>query len=161
MAKSWYVIRAKIWHEERAASNFSAWGVEAYVPWLPSGPNRKRAEPLFPGYLFALFESNLLGKAGFTRGTLGIVKFGGTPAMVDESVIQLLKNRTAAQEPLPAPLMLQPGDPVMIHTGPLRNLIGIFERDLQASERVHVLLSYIASPIRVEIPRSYIVKKVA
>jgi transcriptional antiterminator RfaH len=161
MAKSWHVIRAKAWHEERAASNFAARGVEAYVPWLPISANRKRLEPLFPGYLFALFESNLLIKASFTRGTMGIVKFGGTPAVVDEDVIQLLKDRTAVCESLPAHPMLNPGDPVVISTGPLRNLIGIFERELQASERVHILLSYVAYPMRVEIPRSYITKKIA
>lgn len=72
-----------------------------------------------------------------------VVSFGAGPAPVDDDLIGLLRVRAAEIETRgPAPALV-PGEQVMIQDGPLRNLVGIFEREIKGSERVAVLLSAI------------------
>jgi len=72
-----------------------------------------------------------------------VVNFGNGPARVGDDVIGLLRARVAEIETRgPAPVLV-PGEHVMIQDGPLRNLVGIFEREIKGCERVAVLLSAI------------------
>jgi transcription antitermination factor NusG len=53
---------------------------------------------------------------------------------------------------------LKPGDHVTIKDGPMKNLSGIFEKEMRDSERVSILLTTISFQGRVVIDRSLLDK---
>jgi transcription antitermination factor NusG len=149
---SWYALRTKTSQEKRAADNLKAWNVESFIPWLPAARSRS-PRPLFPGYVFARFIEAMTSKIQFTRGVLYVVNFGGVPAAIPDDVIGIMRSRSSETGMVMRDPLLQPGDEVVIRSGPLRDLVGVFERDLPGRERVLILLRAVAYNVRVEIPR--------
>lgn len=159
----WYVVRTKPKQEARADSNLRFWRVETLAPHLrepraPTGSagSRYQITPLFPGYIFARFDVDLLlSKVRRTRGVHDVVGFGAGAAAVDDGVIDLIRSRIGEDgyvhvaEP-------RPGDTVRIEEGSLRSFVGIFERELRGQDRVVILLTTIAAQARVEIAKTAI-----
>lgn len=151
---AWYALRTKPKQEKRAFLNLRAWGIETFVPWMCPRPKSCALAPLFPGYIFARFNlSQGLHKISFTRGVSQIVSFGGIPAIVEEDVMTAIRSRTDEEGIARIKPCVEPGDVVMVHTGPLRNLIGVFEKELPDNERIEILLTTIAYSARVKIPK--------
>ena len=159
----WYAVYTHSKQEFRVESNLKAWGVETFNPRV-----RERAHPLkkpprtvkqlFPRYLFARFPCEDLHKITFTRGVQTVVSFGNTPAPVDDAVIFLIKTRIGEDGFIRFNDELKTGDRVMIVGGPFESLEGIFDRTLNGSERVSLLLSTVALQGRLIIERDYVVK---
>lgn len=147
----WYVVHTKSRQEERANSNLRAWGVETLNPKVRTrrynqfvGTPLHISQPLFPRYIFARFNADeQLSKIWFTRGVQNVVCFGGNPASVDEDIIELLQARIDESGFVKTEDELKRGDKVVIKAGPLRNFVGVFERELKASERIELLLTSI------------------
>lgn len=147
----WYVVHTKPRQEERANNNLRAWGVETLNPKLRTrryneftGAPSTITQPLFPRYIFARFNADKqLAKIWFTRGVHDVVCFGGSPALVDEAIIAILRSRMGEDGFVKSTDDLKRGDKVMIKAGPLRNFMGIFEHELKAGERILVLLTSI------------------
>ena len=147
----WYVVHTKSRQEERANSNLRAWGVETLNPKVRTrrynqfvGTPLHISQPLFPRYIFARFNADeQLSKNWFTRGVQNVVCFGGIPASVDEDIIELLQARIDESGFVKTEDELKRGDKVVIKAGPLRNFVGVFERELKASERIELLLTSI------------------
>lgn len=160
----WYVIHSKPKQEARAESNLRAWGIETFGPQLRElRPIRRPNDapycvtPLFPGYLFARFEAvALYAKVRLTRGVHSVVGFGESATPVDDSVISLIRSRVADDGFVHLDVEL--GDLVEIVEGPLRSLVGVFENALNGGDRVRVLLTTIACPARVQVPKAFIRK---
>lgn len=153
----WYVIRARHWHESRAEANLSRGGIETFLPWVRSASRHTRKgggrEALFPQYLFARFDPAIsLHDVTFTRGVQGIVRVGGQLATVDDDLIEFFHSRVDEHGLIPLGRRVEPGVRVTIQSGPFTDLAGIVERSLPARERVIVLLTSIAFPLRVELP---------
>ena len=150
-ASQWYVVHTNPRQEERANNNLRAWGVETLNPKLRTrryneftGAPSTITQPLFPRYLFARFNAEKqLAKIWFTRGVHDVVCFGGSPALVDEDIIALLRSRIDEDGFVKTIDDLKRGDKVKIKAGPMRNFMGVFEHELKASERILVLLSSI------------------
>ncbi|HLJ27920.1 MAG TPA: transcription termination/antitermination NusG family protein [Candidatus Angelobacter sp.] len=158
-ALTWYALRTKPRQEKRAFLNLAAWGIETFVPWVDLRGKSSAIAPLFPGYIFARFDiCQLLHKISFTRGVSHVVSFGGIPAIVEEDVIATIRSRTDENGVARILCDVKPGDVVMVDAGPLRNLIGIFERELPESERIEVLLTTIAYSARIKISKSEVRK---
>lgn len=147
----WYVIHTKSRQEERANNNLRAWGVETLNPKVKTrrynqvtGTASHISQPLFPRYIFAKFNAaKQLTKIWFTRGVHDVVCFGGSPASVDDDIIEILQSRIDESGFVRTSEELKRGDKVVIKAGPMRNFIGIFERELKASERIVILLTSI------------------
>lgn len=157
---AWYALHTKPRQEKRAHMNLEAWGVESFVPWLHARARSASPAPMFPGYIFARFDiGRLLHHVLFTRGVSHVVSFGGIPAIVEDEVISTLRSRTdpfgfATNLPV-----LKPGDSVMVQAGPLRNLVGIFQKELPDSERIEILMATLAYSARIRVSK-YDVQKV-
>jgi transcriptional antiterminator RfaH len=147
----WYVVHTKFREEERANSNLQGWGVETLNPKVKTrrynqfiGTPLNISQPLFPRYIFARFNADKqLSKICFTRGVQNVVCFGGNPASVDDEIIELLQARIDESGFVNTRNELKRGDKVMIKAGPMRNFVGVFERELKASERIEILLTSI------------------
>jgi transcriptional antiterminator RfaH len=158
----WYVVQTKSQQEERAVANLSAWGLQILAPRTRErrlGVNQQPAyesAALFPGYVFARFDAELLAaKVRYTRGVLGLVGFGAGPAAVDDCAIALIRDRIGADGFVHA-APPRPGDLVHILDGPFRALVGVFEQELSGRDRVRILLTTLGSPLRVQVLKSAI-----
>ena len=149
--RQWYVVHTNPKQEERANSNLVAWGVETLHAKLKTrrhneftGVPTYITQPLFPRYIFAKFNAReQLSKILFTRGVHNVVCFGDGPACVSEEIIDVIRARIDQHGVVKPSNDLKPGDRVVISAGPLRNLIGIFEREVKGSERIMILLTAI------------------
>lgn len=155
---SWYAIRTKPHQEERAAENLTSWGIATLAPRLKGNAGRRDSH-LFPGYIFAHFDGlKMLHKIHFTRGVAYVVNFGGVPAPINDEVIREICARMDGNGVVRKTPALNPGDEVVIRSGPLRNFVGVFERDLPATERVQILLRTVAYSAHAEVARLDVAK---
>lgn len=163
---SWYAIYTNPKQEERASNNLLAWGVETFSPRLKecrrnefTGAPTYFSKPLFPRYIFARFDADrLLQKVWFTRGVKSVVNFNDSPAQIDDELIDLIKSRVGEDGFVKIGEELNQGDKVLIKEGPLKTLVGIFERDVKDTDRVMILLSNINFQGRVTVDRSMVAK---
>ena len=89
-----------------------------------------------------------------------MVSFNFKPAPIDNQVIELMKSRVGKDGFLKVGEALKPGDKVRIKDGPWMAMVGVIERNTQASERVQILLTAINYQGRLLIER-HLVEKVA
>jgi transcription elongation factor/antiterminator RfaH len=168
----WYVLHTHALQESRAEKNLSMWGVETFNPKLKECSSKRasqKAPPatsksLFPSYMFARFDANvMLHKICFTRGVREVLRSDGSPVPVSEEIIDLVRSRVGedgfvtTNQDLESQA-LQSGDEVVVTKGPLSNLEGVFERDLNDSERVVLLLKAVNYQNRVVIDRRLVRK---
>lgn len=162
----WYVIQTKPKKEVEAESYLSTRGVEMFNPLMETFASRngrvnKELKSLFPGYVFGKFDlEQNYPLVRWARGVKRVLGFGGYPTPISEEVVRIIKERTDDQGVVRMKHHLEPNDVVRIKTGPLKDLLGIFERWISDSDRVRILLSLIGYQPAVEIHYS-MVEKVA
>jgi transcriptional antiterminator RfaH len=162
----WYALQTHALQEERAAENLNAWGVETFAPKYKerrSNPYTGRpvyfTRSLFPQYMFARFDAGrMLRKVWFTRGVTKVIGFGDGPSPVEDEIIELIKSRVGKEGFVEFNEDLKRGDKVVIRDGPLANLEGIFERDIEDGDRVLMLLTAISYQGHVTLERELLKK---
>src|SRR4030042_2243193 len=162
----WYVIQTKPKKEEEARSYLSTKGVEIFSPLMETFTSRNgraniELKPLFLNYIFGKFDLHQdYPLVRWARGVNKVLGFGGYPIPVAEEVVEIIKNRADRDGIVRRNFHFKPDDLVRIKSGPLKDLVGIFDRWVSDSERVRVLLSCIGYQPAVEI-HSSLVEKVA
>ena len=165
---SWYLIHSKTRQEHVAELNLRQLGVETFCPRVnevkwPRSKALAEGEVLFPGYLFIRADmASQFRRITYAHGVLRVVKFGATPAVVDEEIVNSIKERVhnglvvlPKASPLTSDLnSLQPGQIVHIHKGPLHGLNVIFEQELNGAQRVALLMKTVAFQGHVIIDRN-------
>jgi transcription elongation factor/antiterminator RfaH len=162
----WYAIHTHPKQEERAHCNLQAWGIESLHPKLRerrlnpfTGAPIFLSKPLFPRYIFARFDAgSQLHKISFTRGVHSVVSFNAMPAPIDDEIIALIMSRMTDQGFVRINDDLKAGDRVIIKEGPLKSLIGIFEREIKDSDRVSILLEAVSYQGRMVVERDQVRK---
>jgi transcriptional antiterminator RfaH len=163
----WYLVQTHPRQEGRAESNLKSFGVETLAPRFIdrrlnfyTGEPALHAKPLFPSYIFAKFIANdLYQKVRYTRGIRRLVCFGGSPTVVDEEMIAMIRSRIG--EDGFASIEdddLKPGDSVIIKDGPLRTFAGVFEREMSTADRVRILLLAVSYQAHIEVERGAVKK---
>lgn len=133
----WYLVKSKPCQEDRAKHFLSLMGVEVFLPMT----QEVEARPFFPGYLFAKFPLELFVRVGNAFGVRKVVKFGGMPAFVPESIIQDLRSMKAIAAAAVSTPKFQCGDEVAIVAGPYKGWYGVFDREMSGRDRVKILIS--------------------
>jgi transcriptional antiterminator RfaH len=162
----WYALQTHALQEERAAENLNAWGVETFAPKYKerrSNPYTGRpvyfTRSLFPRYMFARFDAGrMLRKVWFTRGVSKVIGFGDGPSPVEDEIIELIRSRVGKEGFVQFNEDLKRGDKVVIRDGPLANLEGIFERNVEDGDRVLMLLTAISYQGHVTVERELLKK---
>ena len=161
----WYCVHTRP-REEDAAAQYCRQFLELQV-FYPRLSRRKITGqiklwvigPLFPRYFFC--RMNLATRCRAVRYAphiIDVVRFGGRPAVVDDSTIEELMRW--ARDPVDAVSIspiLAPGDRVEIIDGPLRGLQAIFQQELSDKERIALLLTTLACQPRLVLNRSQVV----
>jgi transcriptional antiterminator RfaH len=126
---------------------------------LRNGGMNKELKPLFPGYLFGKFDlEQNYPLVRWARGVKNVLGFGGYPTPISEEAVRIIKERTDSQGIVRVKHHFEPNDIVRLKAGPLKDLLGVFERWLSDGERVRILLSLIGYQPAVEIHCSMIEK---
>lgn len=162
----WYVVYTNPKQEQRAASNLRAWGVETLYPKVKkrrlnafTGLPVYETAPLFARYIFARFcVEKLLHKVTFTRGVNSLVCFNNEPAQVEDETIALIAANIdeAGFAKIGEPFKV--GDRLLIQAGPLKGLVGVFEREMKDSERISLLLDAVSYQSRTIVEREMVVR---
>ena len=133
-------------------------GLEVYYPAVrvhPVNPRAAKERAYFPSYLFAHFDLAAidLSKLRWMPAAVGLLEFGGEPAIVPDELIAKLKLRIASIQSVGGITFdgLQTGDTVEITSGPLAGYEAIFDLRLKGSERVRVLVEMLRRQVRVDI----------
>ena len=120
---------------------------------------KRSMRPLFPGYIFGRFALDSdYSLVRWARGVKKVLSFGGYPVPVSEAVVELIRARTDAAGVVRTLHSFSPNDVIRIKTGPLRDLLGIFERWMPDQERVRVLLNLIGYQPTIELHCSMLEK---
>jgi transcription antitermination factor NusG len=160
----WYVIQTKPKKEEEAVSYLSTRGVEIFNPLmetfaLRNGKMNKELKPLFSGYIFGKFDlEKNYPLVRWGRGVKKVLGFGGYPTSISEEIVEIIKERTDTEGIVRVKQNFRANDVIRIKTGPLKDLLAIFERWVSDSERVRILLNLIGYQPAVEMHYSMIEK---
>lgn len=163
-SRLWYVVQTKPGGEHRANTNLLNQEIETFLPLYKAyqysnGRMVERIKPLFPSYLFAKFEViPWYDKVKWTRGVNKVLGGGEGPVPLSERVIELIKERVGEDHFVKLEDDLKAGDAVQITSGPLKNLMGIFQKKMSNRGRVRILLSLIGVDIPVQISQWQIQK---
>jgi transcriptional antiterminator RfaH len=153
---SWYLVHTKPRQEDVALANLQRQGYECYLPQMRIERIRRRKaevaiEPMFPRYLFIRLDSSDQGKSWSPiRSTLGVsqlVHFGARAAKVDDTLVDLLRQR---ERSLPTEAMFHSGDSVIIADGPFAGIEAIYQT-ADAERRAFILLEILAKPVSMQI----------
>jgi len=164
--ENWYVIQTKPKKEGEATSYLSTKGVEIFNPLmekfaLKNGRMNKEFGSLFPGYIFGKFDLDQnYPLVRWARGVKCVLGFGKYPVAISEEVVQIIRERTDDQGIVRVKQNFKTNDVVRIKTGPLKDLLGVFERWVSDNDRVRILLNLIGYQPAVEMHYS-MVEKVA
>lgn len=163
---AWYVIQTKPKKEEEATTYLVAKGLEIFTPRMEyvsskNGRIISESRPLFPGYIFGRFDYiNDYSLVKWGRGVKKILSFGSGPTAIAEEVIDTIRKRTDAQGVVRKACRFEENDLVRVNSGPMKDLLGIFERWVSDTERVRILLNLVGYRPAVELHYS-MVEKVA
>ena len=153
---SWYLVHTKPRQEDLALANLQRQDYECYLPQMRIERVRRRkaevaTEPMFPRYLFIRLDSSDQGKSWSPiRSTLGVsqlVHFGARAAKVDDTLVDLLRQRERA---LPTEAMFHSGESVVIADGPFAGIDAIYQT-ADAERRAFILLEILAKPLSMHI----------
>jgi len=124
-----------------------AWQVQTFTPKVKEKQTSGFAshyvsKPLFSRYIFAHFDANrLLHHINYTRGVENVVSFDGSPVPVDDTVIDMIRERVGEDGFVRLGEELKFGDRIRINSGPFESLVGIFHGHVNNSDRVRILLN--------------------
>jgi len=133
MAIHWYAMRSKPLKEDMVWGQLNAHGVESFYPRLrvhPINPRSRKIKPYFPGYLFVRVDLETTGISYYKwmPNTLGLVSFGGEPAIVPDNLIYELRKRIKEINDSGGEIFdgLKSGDKIRIQAGPFEGYEAIF-----------------------------------
>lgn len=160
----WYLVHSKARQEDVAELNLRLLGIETFCPRLrelKSTRNKAQGEGevLFPGYFFVRVNMKTgYRKVTYAHGVLRVVKFGMGPAVVEEEIIDSIRERVHNGFVLPPPsASLESGQTVSIRKGPFQGFEAIFEQELNGPQRVALLMKTVAFQVRMVLDRDCVV----
>jgi len=145
----WYVVHSKPRKEAWLCKQFAARQIDSYYPCYLKHDSLvlHKYVPYFPGYLFINVDIELIGISilQWIPGSLGLVSFGGEPAIVSDSLIQKIRHQVDQINCLnPKPLDgFTSDDRVKVLSGPFAGYSGIFDSYISGHERVKVFLEFL------------------
>ena len=162
----WYAVCCKPRQESVAEENLLRQGFQVYLPRIRIRQRRRRqwidaVEVLFPRYIFIRVDPLQRSTASVrsTRGVVGMVRFGGQPAVVPDKIMDALRQREDADSGmhLDERPLFSAGETVKLVEGPLAGMEGVFtEQD--GDKRVIVLLELLGKANKVTVSRDWIAR---
>ena len=162
----WYAVCCKPRQESVAEENLLRQGFHVYLPRIRIRQRRRgqwldAVEVLFPRYIFIRLDplQRSTSPVRSTRGVVGLVRFGGQPAVVPDAIMDALKQREDAASGMHEDQRppFSAGEVVKIIDGPLSGMEGVFTQQ-DGEKRVIVLLELLGKANKVRVDRDWIAK---
>ena len=156
-----FAVYTKPQKEDYAELNLRMRRIDTFFPklFLPKAAKRKKqVVALFPNYLFVRCEivSEEYGSIVWCPGVKRLVSFNGTPAIVDNSIMEFLMVQIGADGLIAARCNVEVGKQISITGGPFDGLVGIIKEPPTAKGRVKVLLQLLNRETKVDVPVQFI-----
>lgn len=156
----WYALRCKSNMEFVVNDQLRAKRIPNYLPVYsvkPINPRSHAIKPYFPGYLFVNDEPEELyaQKVFLMRGVIGLVHFDGVPASIHPKLIEAVWRQTQQLnlEQKQARSGFVAGEAVLVEDDVIGQFEGVFEKCVNGTERVSVLLKMLqGGMMRMELP---------
>jgi len=164
--QSWYVVCCKSRQEQVARDNLIRQGFDVYLPQISARQRRRGqwemvVQPLFPRYLFlrADRQQQSLAVVRSTRGALGLVRFGGEPAVVPDGLVKAIIARADPDSGLhgDATNVIAIGSRVQIQEGPFTGIDAVFAGN-DGESRALLLIEFLGKTNTVSVPRECFAK---
>ena len=164
--ESWYVVHTRPRQETRAEEHLQRQGFTCFLPLIKQKRVRRKQrietiEPLFPRYLFLHIDlsRDSVAPVRSTKGAIGLVRFGDRlPAVPEPFMEELLKVADEQSGLIHIPEeRYKKGDQVLVETGPLAGIIGIFQAT-RGADRVIILLEMLGNQREVAVPKDAIAR---
>ena len=162
----WYAVCCKPRQEAVAEENLLHQHFHVYLPRIRIRRRRRgqwtdAVEVLFPRYLFIRIDPlrGNMAPVRSTRGVVGLVRFGGQPAVVPDEVIDALLR---CEDPVSGlhqenHTPFRAGDRITLVDGPFAGMEAVFaEQD--GEKRVIVLLELLGKTNKVRVDRDWVAK---
>jgi transcription antitermination factor NusG len=141
----------------------AAIGGKEYEAFLPvyrktrewSDRSKSLEIPLFSGYVFCRGNLSRQPRLVSTPGVIGILNFGGTPALISEAEIEALKAVIRSGVFVEPWQYVREGERVRVHKGSLTGLEGILVR-MKGDCRVVLSVETLCRSVAVEVSRDSI-----
>src|SRR5690606_21249936 len=166
MSVCWYTLHTHPHKESQVVQYLQSNNIVTFYPTLkvkPVNPRSSRVRGFFPRYLFVQADLDEVGLNGlqWIPGAVGLVSFGGEPAVVPDAFIHELKRRIDRIEQSGGLHLdgLKQGDQVKIVRGPFANYEAIFDAHLPAEARVLVLLHWLGREVKVKVNANAVEKR--
>jgi len=153
----WFVIHTKPRDEHRVKTHLINQEIETFLPLFEThhycnGKMVRRIQPLFPNYLFSKLDlERHYYKVKWTRGVSKILGTGSGPVPISEKAVQTIRERMGKDNLVKLEDELKEGDIVRITSGPLKDLVGIFQKKMSDNGRIKILLNLIGVDVPVQI----------
>lgn len=164
--RHWYVVQSKPQQTDRVAVQLEELlAIEVYNPKIEVRVVRgtrktTQIKPLFPNYLFARLELPEQWKTiTFTRGVTRVLGGWEDPRPVDDAVVDAIRTQERRKDRLISYYRFQPREGVVVRSGPLKDIHGIFDRYVDEGGRVRILLSLIGFDAAVELESEQVAKR--
>jgi transcription antitermination factor NusG len=154
----WHVVHTKPNSEGQVSKVLGLHGIEAYAPQFappvrtrPGSVRDRRRRLVFPGYLFLRVPEAFLrwDLVHWAPGVRRVLMDDGSPATLSDSVVDRVRVRLF--EEAGVRVTFRPGQRVVIERGPLAMVDAIFDKALNTSERVQVLVHLLGRPMTVAV----------
>ncbi len=163
----WFAVLTKPRSENVAHEHLLRQGFDCLLPRVKravrrGGSVRSRIESLFPRYLFLNADPGEQSLAAIrsTRGAVGLVRFGGVPARIPESVVQRIRSRVGLDDCIELETPdLAPGQHVTVRRGALCGWEAVFMAN-EGGERVRLLLDLLGTTREIVMPRSALATRI-
>ncbi len=155
----WYVLFVRSNQEKQVAQHLSSRLIDHFLPLHESvhqwkDRKVKLASPLFPGYVFVRLALVDRLKALLVPNVVNLVGTANTPSVVADEEIDWIRRGVTYGKAAPHEF-LNAGDAVVIQSGPMAGMEGIFVRSLNGA-RVLIRLHSISRAFAVEVDREWL-----
>lgn len=154
----WYCVHCQPKHEHIAAAHLRKLeGVDVYCPRIKFKRVTRQGsvwvtEAMFPTYIFCRFDFQTMHRmVSYSQGVRNILRFGQRYAVIEDAIVESLRQHTDSAEVVVADYQIAPGDEVRIVEGIFKGLEAVVTQVLPAKERVKVLLEFLGRTMEVEI----------
>ena len=160
MDLQWIVVRSKPRAEKVAFDQLMKKGINVYLPLVKKrqkwSDRKKWVElPLFSNYLFAKVELKNSIYILQTHGVSSIVKFNGTVATVQESVVNSIRWALEGGYELEPTEYFFQGDEVEVIEGPMKGTKGVVV-ELKGVERLVLKIDALQQAVSVHIDSKFL-----
>ena len=157
MKTNWVVATYKINEAKRVQSNLLNQNFEYYLPKVTKKKinSKSKEEILFPGYIFVCTTFDNYSALKYTLGIKNVIKFGDSISCISIEEINNMRLIEEASKKNPVTSNIEIGQDVIIAEGSFKGSIAKVS-SLPSKERVDILLFFLGSKRRVNMPENFI-----